>query len=111
MGKTTRALPTRISERRSTIRTGGERSPVASHLNHAGHNVSALRYVVNSPPRGGDHGKRLLQRETFWIYFLNTMSPNGLNEEFDAISVMCSFFFFNTSIFQLQKLIYAFGPM
>ena len=30
-----------------------------------------------------DHGRRLLQRETFWIYYLNTMSPNGLNEEFD----------------------------
>ena len=83
-----RALCTRISDHRSTIGTGDERSPVASHFGQAGHNVSALRYVgvehVNSPPRGGDHGKRLLQRETFWIYFLNTMSPNGLNEEFDV---------------------------
>lgn len=87
VGKTTRALRTRISEHRSTIRTGDERSPVAAHFKRAGHNVSALRYVgvefVTSPPRGGDHGKRLLQRETYWIHALNTMSPNGLNEEFD----------------------------
>ena len=61
---------------------------VAAHFKQAGHDVSALRYVVveyvNSLPRRGDHGKRLLQRETFWIYFLNTMSPSGLNEGFDV---------------------------
>ena len=60
-----------------------ERSPVAAHFKQAGHSVSALRYVgveyVSRPPRGGDHGKRLRQRETFWIYYLNQMSPNGLN--------------------------------
>ena len=87
VGKTTRAIQTRISEHRSTIRTGDERSPVAAHFKQAGHNVSALRYIgverVNKPPRGGDQDKRLLQRETFWIHYLNTMSPHGLNEEFD----------------------------
>lgn len=87
VGKTTRELRTRISEHRSTIRTGDEKSPVAAHFKSAGHNVSALRYIgverVDRSPRGGDRGKRLLQRETFWIHYLNTMSPNGLNEEFD----------------------------
>lgn len=87
VGKTTRALRTRISEHRSTIRLGDERSPVAAHFKRAGHNVSALRYVgvelVKKPARGGDHNRKLLQRETFWIHYLNTLSPNGLNEDFD----------------------------
>lgn len=87
VGKTTRPLRTRISEHRSTIRTGDERSPVAAHFKRAGHAVSALRYIgverVDQPLRGGDRGKKLLQRETFWIYFLNTLSPYGLNEDFD----------------------------
>ncbi len=77
VGKTTRELRTRISEHRSTIRTGDEKSPVAAHFKRAGHNVSALRYIgverVDTSPRGGDRGKKLLQRETFWIHFLNTI--------------------------------------
>lgn len=88
VGKTLRALRTRISEHRNNVRTGDERNPVAAHFKQAGHNVSALRYVGvekwrEKPHRGGDLEKRLLKRETFWIYFLNTMSYNGLNEEFD----------------------------
>ena len=87
VGKTSRALRTRITEHRSNIRTGDERNPVAAHFKKAGHNLNNLRYVgvekVEKPPRGGDLDRLLLQRETYWIYFLNTMSPDGLNEEFD----------------------------
>lgn len=87
VGKTTRPLRTRMSEHRSSIRTEDERSPVAAHFKRAGHAVSALRYIgverVDQSPRGGDRDKKLLQRETFWIYFLNTLSPHGLNEDFD----------------------------
>ena len=87
MGKTNRALRTRISEHRSNIRCGDERNPVALHFKQAGHNISTLRYVgiekVEKPPRGGNVERRLLQREMFYIHFLNTMAPQGLNEEFD----------------------------
>lgn len=87
IGKTSRELRTRISEHRSKIRSGDERSPVAAHFKKAGHNVSALRYLgvegIVRQRRGGDLERRLLQRETFWIYSLNTLSPNGLNEDFD----------------------------
>ena len=88
VGCTSRPLRTRISEHRSNIRCGDERNPVAAHFKKAGHNLCHLKYTgiekVDKPPRGGDHKRLLLQRETHYIYFLNTMSPNGgLNEEFD----------------------------
>ena len=87
VGKTNRALRTRISEHRSSIRCGDIRNPVAVHFNQHGHNISSFRYwgieKVTRPPRGGDHNRILLQREAYYIYMLNTMAPHGLNEEFD----------------------------
>ena len=60
---------------------------MAAHFIKMGHNISSLRYwgieKVEKPPRGGDHNRLLLQREAYYIYTLNTMSPHGLNEEFD----------------------------
>ena len=88
VGKTSRALRTRISEHRSNIRCGDMRNPVAAHFKQMGHSISSLRYwgieKVNRPARGGDHNRLLLQRESYYIYSLNTMAPHGLNEEFDV---------------------------
>lgn len=39
--------------------------------------------VVPSSLRGGDRLRRLLQRETFWIYTLKATFHPGLNEEID----------------------------
>lgn len=36
---------------------------------------------VTMPPRGGDVLKKLAQREMYWLYTLNTMTPNGLNDD------------------------------
>ncbi len=41
----------------------------------------------------GDIAKRLLQREAFWMFYLKTMSPSGLNDDFD-ISCFLVFVFF-----------------
>ncbi len=55
------------------------RRPMASHFTQVGHNVIALQYIgiekVIKPSSGGDYEKKLLQRECFWIYTLNTLSP------------------------------------
>lgn len=87
IGKTNRALKHRISEHRSNIRNHDQKSPVALHFSHAQHPVSSLRYTgiekVNLPRRGGDIDTILLQREAFWMFTLDTLSPKGLNEDFD----------------------------
>lgn len=87
IGKTTRCLKTRIAEHRSSIRTNDQKNPVAVHFNAFNHNLSTLRYIgiehVSTPRRGGDIDNLLLRREAFYIYMLNTLSPKGLNLEFD----------------------------
>lgn len=87
IGKTNRPLKHRISEHRSNIRNHDQKSPVALHFTNAKHSVSCLKYTgiekVNPARRGGDIDTILLQREAFWIYTLDTLSPRGLNEDFD----------------------------
>ena len=75
----------RFSEHKSSIRNNDEKSPVARHFNAVGHKVCSLRFqgieVVQPLKRGGDREKRLLQREAWYIHFLQTEQPKGLNEE------------------------------
>ena len=87
IGKTRRSLKTRISEHRSTIRTGETKNLVAAHFVQGGHPISSLRYIgiemVKMSRRGEDIERKLLQRESFWIHMPNILSPLGLNEESD----------------------------
>ena len=59
---------------------------VALHFNELKHDVSHLRYmgihVVNMLKHGGNRYRLLLQTEAFWIDFVQTLTPNGLNEDF-----------------------------
>ena len=86
VGKTLRALKTRMSEHRSDIRTKDFRNPVSLHFAEAKHCISSLKYIgieqVKLPPRGGDINKLLLMREAFWISTLDTVNK-GLNEALD----------------------------
>ena len=85
VGKTKRELKTRICEHKCSIRRQDIKSSVARHFNSHNHTPADLRYmgieVVSTPPRGGDKEKFLLQRECFYIHFLDTLEPRGLNEE------------------------------
>ncbi len=87
MGKTSRQLKTRIAEHRCAIRHQDPRSPVAQHVFKFKHSISTLQYIgieaVKLPRRGGDINNLLLKREAYWIYTFNTLSPNGLNKDFD----------------------------
>lgn len=87
IGKTTRCIKTRIAEHRSSIRLNDQKNPVAVHFNTFRHNLSTLKYIgieqVSTPRRGGDIDNILLRREAYYIYMLNTLSPKGLNMEFD----------------------------
>ena len=87
VGKTKRPLKQRISEHKTAIRTGNMDYAIAKHYAQANHgSPSSLRFYgieqVTMPTRGGDILKKLSQREMFWIYTLNTMTPNGLNDDY-----------------------------
>ncbi|KAE8608009.1 hypothetical protein XENTR_v10011364 [Xenopus tropicalis] len=85
VGETTRPLTTKIGEHKSDIRLGKVTSPVARHFQAERHQVSQLRYMgierVCMPKRGGDRELLLKQRELKWINRLNSLSPDGLNED------------------------------
>ena len=85
VGKTKRELRIRFSEHKSNIRNNDVKSPVARHFNEKGHKICSLRFqgleVVAPLKRGGDREKMLLQREAWWIHFLQTEYPKGMNEE------------------------------
>ncbi|XP_073428203.1 uncharacterized protein [Dendrobates tinctorius] len=87
VGETTQAIRDRISSHKSTIRCGKTWLPLPAHFKEARHNVSQLRFQiiekVPRPKRGGNHVRLLKQRETFWIYTLDTLHPRGLNREID----------------------------
>ncbi len=85
VGKTSRQLKQRISEHKSSIRRKDVNYPVVAHFLALNHDVSTLQFCgierVNVPPRGGDIEVLLQQRELFWIFTLQTLSPNGMNDE------------------------------
>lgn len=88
VGRTKRRLKDRVAEHKYAIRCNNEDYPMARHFNSAHNGDASLLQVealehVQTPPRGGDRLKLLLQRETYWIHKLDAMRPPGLNEEID----------------------------
>lgn len=85
VGQTKRNLKLRIAEHKAAIRNGNMDYAIAKHYKEHSHGSAAtLRFVgierVSLPPRGGDIKKLLLQRESYWIFSLNSMEPHGLND-------------------------------
>ncbi|XP_069617342.1 uncharacterized protein [Ranitomeya imitator] len=90
VGETIQAIRDRIISHKSTIRCGKIWLPLPAHFKEARHNISQLRFQVlekvHRPRRGGNHIQLLKQRETYWIYTLDTLSPRGLNREIDWLT-------------------------
>ncbi|OCT67848.1 hypothetical protein XELAEV_18039149mg [Xenopus laevis] len=86
VGKTIRCLRDRLTEHKSAIRNKLNQ-PIAKHFNESGHTISQLRFqVLDTVPRrrrGGNRDKELLRKEAQWIRRLGTLSPHGLNHEYD----------------------------
>lgn len=86
VGQTKRPLKLRIAEHKAAIRNRNMDYAIARHYVQANHGSNAslkfwgIERILPSQ-RGGDIVKYLLQREAFWIFTLNTVEPNGLNEE------------------------------
>lgn len=94
VGCTTTALKTRIKRHLSdvnrTLAVG--LSMVSRHCQQIhGGSTSSIIFSgiekVSRPLRGSDLRKKLLNRETFCIYHLNTWSPNGLNIKQDRMYI------------------------
>ncbi|CAJ0965952.1 unnamed protein product [Ranitomeya imitator] len=87
VGETIQHVRDRISSHKSTIRLKKTWLPLPHHFVTANHSVSQLQYQViervERPRWGGDHIKLLKERESFWIYTLQTLAPRGLNRELD----------------------------
>ncbi|XP_077148071.1 uncharacterized protein LOC143808847 [Ranitomeya variabilis] len=86
VGETTKEVRTRISKHKSTIRTKHIELPVPRHFDKMGHSVNQLRYRViddvPAPRRGGDRVSMLKRKELKWIFELDTLSPRGMNIEY-----------------------------
>ncbi|OCT94668.1 hypothetical protein XELAEV_18012353mg [Xenopus laevis] len=89
VGKTKREIRVRIGEHKRAIDNCDLEkqkyvAPVSKHFKEQGHNSKQLRWmvlqIVDTPSRGGNYNRLLLQKETMWIDKLNTVSPMGLNE-------------------------------
>ncbi|CAJ0934922.1 unnamed protein product [Ranitomeya imitator] len=90
VGETTQSVKSRISKHKSTIRCKNLMLPLPSHFIEKGHNLSQLRFQiieqVTPPRRGGDRVTILKRREAYWIHELNTLSPKGLNRDYELMS-------------------------
>ena len=87
VGQTKCPLKQRIFKHKTAIGTGNMDYAIAKHYAEANHgSPSSLKFTgierIEMPTKGGDILKRLAQREMQWIYTLNTMIPNGLNDDF-----------------------------
>lgn len=86
-GCTRRQLRVRINEHRSAVNRNDPKSPVARHFAEAKHTVSDLKFMgidrVLPTRRRGCTPQTLLQCEARWIFYLKTMHPRGLNDDFD----------------------------
>lgn len=87
VGETTQKVKDRIARHKYSIRDKLTRLPLARHFVEYGHNASQLKYMVlegiEKNRRGGNREITLRKREVYWIHFLNTIAPYGLNVDLD----------------------------
>lgn len=86
VGRTVQAMRTRFGEHRRFIEKKIEKYSVPRHFKHKheGSTEGLELYSIESIPMSIPEGERfahLCKRESFWIFTLNSMTPEGLNEE------------------------------
>lgn len=87
VGCTRRQLRIRLNEHRSAINRRDPKSPVARHFNEVGHSTTDLKFMgidrILPSRRNSCPNQPLLKTEARWIFYLKTLHPNGLNDDFD----------------------------
>lgn len=86
VGSCWRALKVRIGEHRSRIKNRNIDAPLVPHFLEKNHAPDSFQFTVLEQLRPVKFNKinlykRLLQRESYWIYQLDTLTPGGLNCE------------------------------
>ncbi|XP_056414465.1 uncharacterized protein LOC130356667 [Hyla sarda] len=90
VGKTTREFKCRILEHIGDVNNNRDK-PIAKHVNnkHNG-NPTVLQFqaleIISPSQRRGNLDKILTQKETRWIFLLDTVQPHGLNENLNFTS-------------------------
>ena len=77
-GETESALHIRMNGHRSDITTRKLDKPVASHFNQPDHSLEDLRVMGIEKIKNYSKRQRKL-RESYWIFELRTLMPEGLN--------------------------------
>ena len=78
VGETGTTLYKRFSNHISSIRRNKD-EPIANHFNEQGHKVDDLKILgIEVLHQNNIHQRKI--RESFWIEKLNTISPQGLNQ-------------------------------
>lgn len=88
VGSTRRQLKVRIQEHVSRIRNNVLEAPLVQHFKTVGHSETDFSCVVLETinpwvDQHKDHYRELLRRESYWIFRLKSLTPNGLNLEID----------------------------
>ena len=77
-GETENPLHIRMNGHRSDINTRKLDKPVAAHFNQPDHSLNDLR-VMGIEKIHTNSGQWRKQRESYWIFTLDTMTPKGMN--------------------------------
>lgn len=93
VGRTIRTLRARFGDHRRAVQANNPQYSTARHFTtHHQQNISDLNvWIIESIPDHFSSAERfqcLCRQETFWIYTLNSMTPNGLNEEIEINTVI-----------------------
>lgn len=96
VGRTTRALKDRMEEHVRNIRKGHDKHHLSIHFKRV-HNQSTQDmkfWGIEAPKRnwrGSNYTRDISKRESWWIYQLGSLSPGGLNKEFDLTCFLSNF--------------------
>lgn len=93
VGRTICPLRQRFGKHRRLVELGSDKHSVPRHfLKYHARSTRGLQvWVIESIPKDlseAERFSRLCERETFWIYTLDTLAPNGLNEELEINTIL-----------------------
>lgn len=93
VGRTICPLRQRFGKHRRFMEEGCDQHSIPQYfLEHHNKSITGLQVlVIEAIPKNlseAERFSRLCERETFWIYTLDILTPNGLNEELEISTII-----------------------